>query len=272
LYTLQKAQLDGLPQIYQVWLMDKYKKDSLNLRANPTYAFNIDLTDTMSYGNNRFEILIRQNPALAVRLLQFTAAKATAGSKVTWKTENEVNYTNFTVERSNDNGVTFNVVGGFVSSDLGTYSFLDATPAEGANQYRLKLEDLNGAITFSKVVTLQYAGDAKTVTINNIKVYPNPAVNTINLAIIQPGSQSGSNLSGLQSIVSSPTVTNTSQTASISYGIKIMNITGTLVKNTTSASASWQDNVSTLSPGTYVIQVTNNNDKSVVGKSTFVKL
>ncbi len=270
-YTLQKAALDGLPQIYEVWLIDKYKKDSLDIRNNNNYIFNIDLTDTMSYGINRFEVLIRQNPALGVHLLQFAAAKATGGSKVTWKTENEVNYTNFTVERSNDNGVTFNVVGGFVSSDLGSYSFLDATPAIGANQYRLRLEDLNGAITYSKIVTLQYANGTNDITINNITVYPNPASSTINLAIAQVGSQPANSMSALQSLGTSPAL-NTTQTGSISYGIKIMSITGSVVKNSTSATASWQDNVSSLSPGTYIIQVTNNKDKSVVGKGTFIKL
>ncbi len=267
-YTMQKAALDGLPQIYEVWLMDKYKKDSLDIRSSTTYAFNIDLTDTMSYGDNRFEILIRQNPVLGVHLLQFAASKVTAGSQVTWKTENEVNYTNFTVERSNDKGVTFNAVGGFVSSARGSYSFLDSTPAAGANQYRLKLEDLNGAISYSKVVTLQYAG-TNNIAINNILVYPNPASSTINLAIKPFGSQSVSNLSALQSQGTSP-VLNTAPIGA--YGIKIMSITGSVVKSATSANTSWQDNVSSLSPGTYIIQVTNNKDKSVVGKSTFVKL
>ncbi|WP_096356460.1 T9SS type A sorting domain-containing protein [Mucilaginibacter gotjawali] len=56
------------------------------------------------------------------------------------------------------------------------------------------------------------------------------------------------------------------------YDIKIISTAGALIKTTTTTSASWQDNVSNLTPGTYIIQVVNNKDKSLVGKSTFVKM
>jgi len=49
-------------------------------------------------------------------------------------------------------------------------------------------------------------------------------------------------------------------------------MTGSVVVTGNSSSASWQDNVSTLAPGTYVIQVNNNKDNSLVGKSVFVKM
>ncbi len=65
------------------------------------------------------------------------------------------------MERSTDNWLTFEVLGGFASSALGTYSFTDKNPPVAADQYRLKMEDLNGTITYSQVVTLMYA-NAKT--------------------------------------------------------------------------------------------------------------
>lgn len=40
----------------------------------------------------------------------------------------------------------------------------------------------------------------------------------------------------------------------------------------TSSQTLSQQDVSTLLPGTYVVQVVNKNDKSVVGESKFVKL
>lgn len=58
----------------------------------------------------------------------------------------------------------------------------------------------------------------------------------------------------------------------ISYHIEIVNITGSIVKTATTPLKSWQDNVSDLAPGTYIIKVINNYDKSLVGKSTFVKM
>ena len=89
--------------------MDKYKGDSLDMRQNITYRFNIYKTDSTSFGSKRFTLVIRQNPAYAYRLLDFTAAKLREVRKVqiTWNTVNEGNYTNFTVERSVDNGKTF---------------------------------------------------------------------------------------------------------------------------------------------------------------------
>ena len=162
------------------------------------------------------------------------------------------------------------MLGGFASSATGTYSFLDKAPPVAADQYRLKIEDLNGTITYSKIVTLMYGNLSNSIA-GNISVYPNPASTIINLAITQSSSAS-SNLPALQSVNSTPGLAISSSAATPLYGIKIINITGSVVKAVTSSQANWQDNVSGLVPGTYVIQVENSADKSIVGKSTFVKL
>jgi hypothetical protein len=143
--------------------------------------------------------VIRQNPALGLHLLSFTATKAVAGSQIVWKTENEQNYTNFTVERSTDGGVTFDVLGGYASGALGSYSFLDKAPSSAVNQYRLKMEDLNGIISYSNIVTLMYA-NANSIVKNNISLYPNPARNILNLTI-SPAINSGSSSSTSTNIV-----------------------------------------------------------------------
>jgi len=75
-------------------------------------------------------------------------------------------------------------------------------------------------------------------------------------------------LSGVQSINKNPSLAASSQ----SYAIKIVNVTGSVVKSANSSQPSWQDDVGGLQPGTYIIQVVNNNDKTVVGKTTFVKM
>ena len=180
-YQLTMPDIKSIPAIYEIWLMDAYKKDSVDFRNNPSYSFNISKSDAASYGSNRFTMVIRQNPTLGVRLVNFNAAKASNGAEVVWKTVNEQNYTNFTVERSTDGGVTFNILGGFVSSSLGTYSFLDKNPLMTANRYRLKLADLDGNISYSNVVTLIY-GNSNNVA-GNINVYPNPTSGSINLTI-----------------------------------------------------------------------------------------
>jgi len=256
LYTLQRTDFKAIPQLYRVWLMDKYKKDSLDIRNNTNYAFDINLNDTASYGSNRFQVLIRQDPALMIHLLNFTASKITAGSQVVWVTENEANYTNFTVERSTDGGTIYTVLGGTASSDLGTYSYLDKSPVNGANLYRLKIVDINGTVSYSNIVTLMY-GSSATLAKTGISVYPNPASSVLNLAIA-PGFSSN---------------TNTGQVSSgISYDIRIANILGSVVVKTTTTQQSWQTDVNALMPGTYVINVTNTRDNSPVGQATFIKL
>jgi hypothetical protein len=280
-YTLQRTTLTAIPQIYDIWLVDNYKKDSLDIRKYTGYAFDVDLADTNSFGSNRFWLVIRQNPALGVHLLNFTAKKAVSGAQTAWKTENEQNYTNFTVERSTNNGVTFTVLGGFTSGAQGTYSFLDKNPPDSTDQYRLKLVDLNGTISYSDMATLMYSNSSGSIAANNISVYPNPANSVINLAIkggaapisVQPVSPTP-NLSALQAVNSSPSLAATivQDNGTAMYSIKIISITGAVIKTATSAQPNWQDNVSDLLPGTYIIQVTNNANKSIIGQSTFIKL
>jgi hypothetical protein len=253
IYTLNMKNIVGIPQLFDIWLMDNYKKDSLDMRHNATYAFDVYKADTNSYGSHRFSLVIRQNPALTVHLLSFTAVKSAKGAQIAWKTENEENYTNFTVERSADNGKTFDVLGGNVSSAQGTYSFLDKDPLIAADGYRLKLEDLNGTISYSKVVTLMYSNLSNNITNNNISLYPNPATNTINLSIDQ-----------IKVAASSANIA--------SYDFNIINNSGSIVKTVTSSPALSQVNINNLLPGTYIVQVVNSNGKSLVGKSKFVKL
>ena len=109
-YTLKRTDLQSIPAIYDVWLMDKYKKDSLDIKHNTSYIFDANLSDTATFGNNRFAVVIRQNTGLALHLLSFAAAKSASGAQLTWKVENEANYTNFYVERSTDS-TTFSIAG-----------------------------------------------------------------------------------------------------------------------------------------------------------------
>jgi len=251
-YTINRTELKDIPDIYEIWLKDAYKKDSLDIKHNSSYVFNILRSDTNSFGANRFTLVIRESKALGLHLLDFAASKTTNGSELVWKTENEKFYTNFTVERSTDNGQNYAVLGGFASSDEGTYSFTDKKPVIAADTYRLKLEDLNGTITYSKAITLMYTnvGD---INNNAVNIYPNPAVSTINLAIVQNS-------------------VNLTQGSNPSYSINITNSMGKVLKTITTAQPTWQENVSGLLPGTYVVDVVNKADNSAVGKAKFIKL
>jgi hypothetical protein len=247
LYQLARTQLDNMPALYDVWLKDAFTADSLDLKANSVYQFNIDKSNPATFAIGRFTLVFRQDTAYAYHLLDFTATKVSTARQVqvVWKTANEQNYTNFTVERSTDGGKTFGVIGGLQGTGAGTYSLLDKNPLIGQNFYRLKQEDINNTITYSKVVEIQYAYLSDNLN-PKISVFPNPTANVINLQM-DPGLKVSA------------------------YHIRIINALGAVVKESTFQQASWNANISNLKPGSYLVQVTNNNDKSLVGIANFVK-
>ncbi len=245
-YTLNLKDLKGVPQLFDVWLKDAFTGDSVNMRTTPSYTFSIT-TDANSYGSKRFSITMRENPAMAYQLLSFNAAKTGTGRQVqvTWTTANEQNYTSFTVLRSTDAGKSYEVIGNSTSSGAGTYSLLDNAPVTGHNYYMLKQVDYNNTVTYSNIVNIEFQDNSNSS--NALSIYPNPSVNTINLAIV-PKSQGNT-----------------------TYNIKVSNSSGMVVKLASVADTKWQDNVSSLLTGTYLIEVTDKNG-SVVGQTKFVKL
>ena len=249
-YTLTLRDLVQIPQLYDIWLKDAYKADSVNLRLNKTYSFDVNKTDSATFGAGRFTLVIRQNPGLAYQLINFAANKVNTSRQVevTWSTMNEGNYTNFTVERSIDNGKTYQILGGVKATGAGNYGFADKNPVNGTSLYRLQQEDINNTISFSKIVTIQYSGLSNQLTGGKINVYPNPANSTINLAI------------------------NESTATSSVYRIRVVSSSGLVVKDITSSQSTWQGNVSDLKPGTYMIRVVNNSTQNLVGENKFVKL
>ena len=106
-YSLNLTKLSTIPANFEIWLMDNYKKDSLDFRNNPSYAFDMKIADTTSYGSGRFSLVIRQNPGMTMHLLSVDATKVTTAAKLSWTAENEQTYTSFWVERSTDNGKTY---------------------------------------------------------------------------------------------------------------------------------------------------------------------
>ena len=207
--------------------------------------------------------MIRQNSAYAYHLLSFTASKtattvattsstgsATAPIKqvqIVWTTENEQNYTNFTVERSTDAGKTYEVVGSVSGNAQGTYSLMDRNPAE-QNLYRLKQEDINNSITYSKIVPIGYSAINNNLDNNSINIYPNPTSINISLTIIPK------------------------TTGNATYHIRVTNGTGFVVKSAIVTEPYWQSNVSGLLTGTYLVQVIDIKNNSVIGQTKFVKL
>lgn len=57
-YFIRAQRLVGIPESIQIWVRDNLMKDSLELHTG-NYHFNIDKTDTNTFGKRRFEIVVR---------------------------------------------------------------------------------------------------------------------------------------------------------------------------------------------------------------------
>jgi hypothetical protein len=265
-YSLNMLDVTSLSTNYEVWLMDANTKDSVNMRQTASYPFNINLSDTTTYGSRRFSLIIRENPGKKLRLVDFDAAKVSKGVQLTWTTKNELNTTIFTVERSVDKGITFSPVGGFTSSSQGTYSLMDNDPLNGTDEYRLKLMDIDGNITYSAVQSVNYLNS--TSNTNNIIVYPNPVKTILNVIITPAGTASGFTAELVSSLSSLLTAAGKADR----YSITIVNNLGAVVKTAQTNQLIWQTDVSRLMPGTYVVQVVSKSGKGITGQTTFIKL
>ena len=260
-YTFDMDELKHIPDVYDIWLKDAYLKDSLDIRHNPAYIFSILHADTASYGANRFSLIIRKDPAKNVHLLNFIAGKLNKEVTTAWTVENEEDYTSFSLQKSND-GSSFTTIDTLQSSSLGTYGFTDINP-QAVNYYRLQLTDILGDITYSAVIPVMYGTGTTAKTGNSISVYPNPTNGMLHVAV----NQGTIATSGLNQVTAGTAAANGK-----TYDIRITNMTGEVLKTVTSVSSNWQNDVSGLLPGTYIIQVFTHGSGSVIGRTTFVKL
>ena len=262
IYSLNIEGIRNIDTLYDIFLIDHYKQDSLDMRRYSSYAFNIYKSDTSSFGGSRFELSIHPRPLPPYKLLNFAAQKASESVQLTWKTENEANYTGFVLQKQD--GTQFNQLNSQQSDGSGSYTFVDHNPILGSNTYRLQQSGITGSITYSSPVTIMYSQSA--TTNSGLSVYPNPVKDMINLTINQ-NSVNVNSANG--SIIINPSAP---ATGAVSYSVKIMTIMGTVIASDNSAGVEWHQNAVALAPGSYIIQVINNKDKSLVGKSIFVKI
>ncbi len=116
------------------------------------------------------------NIPLPVTLLSFAGERQGSESALRWITAREQNNAHFVVERSRD-GVSFAGISEPISSkapngnseEALAYGYNDPAPYQGHNYYRLRQHDLDGNLSYSKVVDV-YFGEEAIVTL-----YPNPA-------------------------------------------------------------------------------------------------
>jgi len=240
-YHLKIEGLRHIDTLFDIFLIDRLKNDSVDMRKIGVYTFDIARQDTTTYGANRFVLSIRLKPLPPYQLLSIGAVKVPQGVKISWTTSNESTYTNFVLQKQSDDGNSFNQIYSVKSDGSGNYSFVDRNITTANNVYRLQQQAPDGTITYSANVSVLIDFAA----LKAVVVYPNPANADIHVAL---------NLPGLIS----------------DYKSNIYNSVGSLVQSKTTDNNNWSHNISQLMPGSYVIQIFDNQNH-FVGQAKFLK-
>jgi hypothetical protein len=179
---------------------------------------------------------------LPVELLLFTAqAEGNEKARLNWTTGKEIDFGGFDVERSID-GLNWKQIA-FVHAnsngdDNNNYIFYDQNPEQGRSYYRLKMISSDGNYQYSTVRTI----DIKKLE-GGLKLWPNPAKTFTSVTFTLDRNETGT-----LSVIAA-------------NGIKVIHKPVTLSRGLNQVPL---ENLGTLTPGVYVIQVaTPGNTMSV---------
>lgn len=119
------------------------------------------------------------NAAVPIELASFTAKEDRNNVTLEWVTLTETNNDYFTIERSS-NGSDWkeivNIQGNNLSHEMLTYRTEDNRPLPGSSYYKLKQTDLDGAFTYSDIITVE-----RNSTDTGVLIFPNPATSAITI-------------------------------------------------------------------------------------------
>lgn len=117
---------------------------------------------------------------LPVELVSFTATAESNSSLIKWVTAEERNSAFFEIEHS-ITGRAWHKVGEYAgkgeSNEPASYQWIHDSPANGMNYYRLKMIDLDGTYTYSKIENLEFRNSPLSAG----TVYPNPVSDKIQI-------------------------------------------------------------------------------------------
>lgn len=242
-YKLTSPIKKNIDARYSIYLKDKYTNDSLDVVHNSEYAFKVE-PNAASYAHDRFYLKIGIVPGHDYRLLTFTGKKVTEGISLNWETNNESNFTKFSIQKSADGGKTFLTVDSIQSTGAGKYTYTDQTPGTGQIIYRLNQNLVTGENKFSDNL--------------NFDIKPGPGVNKF---LVYP------------TVVSASMVNiKLQQTSANPVRISIVSPSGAIVKKLSATGTNTiQENVNGLSRGLYIVVAVNENTGDRIGSGMFFK-
>ena len=112
--------------------------------------------------------------ALPVSLISFNGSLQNGQVKLFWKTENEINVSQYMIEKSTD-ARTYNNIGNVaaLNASSNNYNYTDATSLAGVAYYRLKIIDRDGSFKYSNIIALNNKKPGV------LSIFPNPVNSSI---------------------------------------------------------------------------------------------
>lgn len=204
------------------------------------------VNDCLLFGAQSVYVLSDTFPkVLPVTIASFSGQKQAAYNSLTWTSSQEINTDYFKIERAID-GQTFSAIGTIIAVGNTnvqiSYQFVDNSPIEGKNYYRLKMVDKDGQTAYSHIIQINRTENSTSTVV----VYPNPTKDNITLQIQSTSQQK--------------------------MHIDIINGNGKVVKalviNAVNGLNQQTVNVSSLQHGLYVVKIVSNNQTTI---SKFIK-
>ena len=202
-YSIEVASLENFPKNVDVFLVDAYENQVVNLKETSNYIFNLDL-NAASAGNDRFKLIFKPDTSTATKITNFFGVATARNILVNWNTNKEKNIAYYTVEKSTDQ-VKYTtlkpkqIVARNNNSGFNTYSIIDQNPKAGYNYYRVSMVDSNGVKkTYSEIIAVQWKKKHFSETPNSespivqnytfndveqIALFPNPAKEMVSIRI-----------------------------------------------------------------------------------------
>lgn len=178
-FRLNFSEYDNFTEAAQIILLDLYSGTQTDVKASPVYNFSI--TSNAATQGGRFKLVFRSSTSvMPVSFVGVTATKKEKSVEVRWDLAFEQDVQQYVVERSAD-GRNFSSIATVASKGNSNvpvnYSLIDVKPLGGSSYYRIRSVEKDGTQKLSSIVQV----DIKNA--GEIKVYPNPAKDVLNIQL-----------------------------------------------------------------------------------------
>jgi len=114
--------------------------------------------------------------ALPVKLVSFTVTGEGEANKLQWQTAEEVNVSEYALQRSPD-ALVWEQISHHPALGYKSYAITDQHPEPDISYYRLKITDLNGSVSYSQVISRKHEASS----FGSISIVPVPAHQSVRI-------------------------------------------------------------------------------------------